>query len=207
MNCLSSHRIVRECSEYRGKGFRRLSGIDLALEGALLRTADAGSESRRRSGGELELRRRRGPRRGHRRQPYPLQIGPDRGRIGQGGDDSQATATGRAFAEVTRAQGRPPQAMAAGRSARSAVRRLDSSTGLVGTMRPRSPGRQDPVVAQEMEPGRGDQSCQLLQQVHRREQEMAGPIRPRCFEREGKAFGIQDAQTPRRQGRPGHVAA
>ena len=40
-------------------------------------------------------------------------------------------------------------------------------------------GGQDPVVAQEMEPGQGDQSRQLLQQFHRREQEMAGPIRPR----------------------------
>ena len=73
-----------------------------------------------RSGGELELRLRRGPRRRHRRQPYPLQIGPDRGRIGQGGDDPQAPATGRACAEVggkhPRQQGRPPQAMGAGRS-------------------------------------------------------------------------------------------
>ncbi len=36
---------------------------------------------------------------------------------------------------------------------------------------------------------------------------MAGPIRPRRFEHEGKMVGIEDAQTPSRQGRPGHVAA
>ena len=34
------------------------------------------------------------------------------------------------------------------------------------------------MVAQQMKPGRGDQSRQLLQQVYRREQEMAGAIRP-----------------------------
>ena len=42
---------------------------------------------------------------------------------------------------------------------------VDSSTGLGGhdaTAAP-SPGGQDPVVAQEMKPGRGDQSRQLLQ--------------------------------------------
>ena len=55
MNRLSSHRIVRECSEYRCKGFRRVSGVNLVLEDAFLRMAHgAGSESRRRSGGELE---------------------------------------------------------------------------------------------------------------------------------------------------------
>ena len=31
MNHLSSHRIVRECSEYRCKGFRRVSGVNLIL--------------------------------------------------------------------------------------------------------------------------------------------------------------------------------
>ena len=36
---------------------------------------------------------------------------------------------------------------------------------------------------------------------------MAGPIRPRRFEREGKMVRIDKAQTPSRQGRPGHVAA
>ncbi len=46
------------------------------------------------------MRLRRGPRRGHRRQPYPLQICPDRSRIGQGGDDPQAPPTGRACADV-----------------------------------------------------------------------------------------------------------
>ena len=43
----------------------------------------------------------------------PLQIGPDRGRISQGSHDPQATATGRAAAEVggkhPGQQGRPPQ--------------------------------------------------------------------------------------------------
>ena len=68
MNRWSSHLIVRECSEHRCKGFRRVSGVNLVLEGALRRTAHgAGSESRR-SGYELELGFRRGPRRGHRRQ-------------------------------------------------------------------------------------------------------------------------------------------
>ena len=57
------------------------------------------------------------------------------------------------------------------------------------------------------ETGRGNQSRQLLQQFHPREQERAGPIRPRRFEREGKRVGIDKAQTPPRQGRPGHVAA
>ncbi len=146
--------IVRECSEHRCKGFRRVSGVNLVLEGALRRTAlGAGSESRRRSGDELELRLRRGPRRGHPRQPYPLQIGPDRGRIGQGGDDPQAPATGRACAEVGAQhpgqQGRPPQAMGAGRSARSAVRRrrlLNRFGGHDAAAVP-GPGGQDPVVA------------------------------------------------------------
>ena len=194
MNRWSSHRIVRECSVHRCKGFRRVSEVNLVLEGALRRTAHgAGSESRR-SAYELELRRRRGPRRRHRRQPYPLQIGPDRGRIGQGGDDPQAPATGRACAEVggkhPRQQGRPPQAMGAGTE--RSKRGPPPSTrqpAWAGTMRPRSRARgaRTPVVAQEMEPGRGDQSRQLLQQFHRREQEMAGPIRPRCFERESKA--------------------
>ena len=79
MNRWSSHRIVRECSVHRCKGFRRVSGVNPALEGALRRTAlGAGSESRR-SGYELELRLRRGPRRRHRRQPYALRIGPDQG--------------------------------------------------------------------------------------------------------------------------------
>ena len=36
---------------------------------------------------------------------------------------------------------------------------------------------------------------------------MVGPIRPRRFEREGKMVGIENAQAPSRQGRPGHVAA
>ena len=133
MNRWSSHRIARQCSEHRCKGFRRGSGVNLAFEGAPRRTAlSAGSESRRRSGYELELRLRRGPRRRHRRQPYALQIGPDRARIGQGGDDPQAPATGRAGAEVggkhPRQQGRPPQPMGAGRSARSAVHRKDQQT-------------------------------------------------------------------------------
>ena len=48
----------------------------------------------RRKRGEIQQRRRRGPRRA-RRQPCPLQTGPDRGRIGQGGDDSQATLSRR----------------------------------------------------------------------------------------------------------------
>ena len=62
MNRWSSRRIVRECSEHRCKGFRRVSGVHPVLEGALLRTVlGAGSESRRRSGYELELRLRRGP--------------------------------------------------------------------------------------------------------------------------------------------------
>ena len=52
------------------------------------------------------------------------------------------------------------------------------------------------MVAQEMKPGRGDQSRQLLQQFHRREQEMASPIRPRRFEREGKLLRIEEAQAP-----------
>ena len=128
MNRLSLHRIVRACSEHRCKGFRRVSGVNLVFEGALLSTDHgAGGESRRRSGDELELRLRRSPRRGHRRQPCPLRTGLDRGRIGQGGDDPQAPATGRACADVggkhPRQQGRPPQPMGTGRSARIAVRR------------------------------------------------------------------------------------
>ena len=79
MNRLSSHSTVI-------KGFRRLSGVNREFQGGLLRTAGARGGSRRRSGGELELRLRRSLRRAHRRQPYPLQTGPDRGRIGQGGE-------------------------------------------------------------------------------------------------------------------------
>ena len=103
-----------------------------------------------RSGGELEQRLRRGPRRGHRRQPYPLQTGPDRGRIGPGGDDSQATATGRAFAEVggkhPRQQGRPAQPMGAGRSARRAVlrRRLGTRLGRHDALAGPGPGARTP---------------------------------------------------------------
>ena len=44
INRLLSHRIVRECPEYRCKGFRRVSGVNLVLEGALLRTAHAVGE-------------------------------------------------------------------------------------------------------------------------------------------------------------------
>ena len=36
---------------------------------------------------------------------------------------------------------------------------------------------------------------------------MAGPIRPRRFEREGKVCRIEEAQAPGGQGRAGHVAA
>ena len=36
---------------------------------------------------------------------------------------------------------------------------------------------------------------------------MAGPIRPRRFERETKPLRSEEAQAPRGQGRPGHVAA
>ena len=52
-----------------------------------------------------------------------------------------------------------------------------SATGLAGTMRSRAwgPGRQDTVVAQEMKSGRGNPSRQLLQQIQRREHEMAVP--------------------------------
>ena len=57
----------------------------------------------------------------------PLQIVPDLGGIGQGRHDPQETPTRRAAAEVGGThpgeQRRPPQAMAAGRSARIAVRR------------------------------------------------------------------------------------
>ena len=73
--------------------------------------------------------------------------------------------------------------MGAGRSARIAVRRrLGNRLGRHDAAAVTGPGGQDPVVAQEMEPGRGDQSRQLLQQFQQREQEMAGPIRPRRFE-------------------------
>ncbi len=108
-----------------------------------------------------------------------------------------------------RAAWSPPQPMAAGRSARRAVRRRRLGNRLGGHDAVAGPGpdRQDTLVAQEMKPGRGNQSRQLLQQFHRRQQEMAGPIRPRRFEREGKMVGIENAQTPSRQGRPGHVAA
>ena len=125
--------------------------------------------SRRRSDGELELGLWRSPRRGFRRQPHAHQVASDRGWIGQGGDDPQATAAGRAGAEVggkhAGEQGRPPQAMGAGRSARSAVRRRRLGYRLGGHDAVAVPGPrgQDPVVAQEMEPGRGDQSRQLLQ--------------------------------------------
>ena len=180
------------------------------------RTPPYGSRRRERmvgrSGRELE-RRRRGPRRGHPRQPYALQIGPDRGRIGQGGDDPQAPATGCACAEVGAKhpgqQSRPPQSMGAGRSARIDVRRrrLLNRFGGHDAAAVAGPGGQDPVVAQEMKPGRGDQSRQLLQQFHRREQEMASPIRPRRFERKAKPLRSEEAQAPRGQGWSGYVAA
>ena len=97
--------------------------------------------------------------------------------------------------------------MAAGLGSRIAVRsrRLGNRLGRHDAVP--GPGRQDPVVGQEMKPGRGNQSRQLLQQFHRRQQEMAGPMRPRRFEREGKRVGIDNAQTPSRQGLAGHVAA
>ena len=99
--------------------------------------------------------------------------------------------------------------MAAGLGARIAVRsrRLRNRLGRHDAVAVPGTGRQDTVVAQEMEPGRGDQSCQSLQQFQGGQYQMAGPIRPRRFEREGKVLGIENAQTPSRQGRPGHVAA
>ena len=111
------------------------------------------------------------------------------------------TAADRSFAEVggkhPRQQGRPPQPMGAGRSARIAVRgRLGNRFGGHDAAAEAGTGGQDPVVAQEMEPGRGDQSRQILQQFHWRVQEMADPIRPRRFEREGEMVGIDQAQTP-----------
>ena len=66
------------------------------------------------------------------------------------------------------------------------------------------PGPRDSVGD---ESGAGDQSRQLLQQFHRREQEMVGPIRPRRFERETKPLQTEEAQAPRGQGRSGRGAA
>ena len=91
MNRWSSHRIVRECSEHRCKGFRRVSGVNPVLEGTPRRTA-----------------------------------------------------------------------LGAGRSARSAVRRrLGNRLDRHDAAAVAGPGGQDPVVAREMKPGRGDQSRQL----------------------------------------------
>ena len=88
--------VFRPSSQYRWVACRPVSGSIRGLRGPLrahpaVRPA-TGRESR--SGGELELRLRRGPRGRPCRQPYPLQIGPDRDRIGEGGEDPQAPATG-----------------------------------------------------------------------------------------------------------------
>ncbi len=96
-----------------------------------------------RSGGELERRLRRGPgrgqRRGPRRQTDPGQIASDRGRIGQGGEDPQAPATGRAFAEVG---GKHPRQPHGGRH-----RRLTSQI-LVLPMRRRCTGSRNTAFPQ-----------------------------------------------------------
>ena len=94
--------VFRPSSQYRWVACRPVSGSIRGLRGPLrahpaVRPA-TGREGR--SGGELELRLRRGPRGRPCRQPYPLQIGPDRDRIGEGGEDPQPPATGRACAEL-----------------------------------------------------------------------------------------------------------
>ena len=163
-----------------------------------------------RSGGELEQRLRRAPRRGPHRQPYPLQIGPDRGRIGQGGDDPQATATGRAFAVVggkhPRQQGRPPQPMAAGGSARRAVRRrrLGNRLGRHDEVAGPGPGRQDTVVAQKMKPGPGEPEPPASPAVPSEEsRRWRVPSGHGVLSAKQRMVGIENAQTPSRQGPAG----
>ena len=141
---------LRPSSQYSFVACRPVSGSIRGLrtvEGTLLRTPGAG---RRIAGGgqagELEPRLRRGSRRGHRRQPYSLQIGPDRGRIGQGGDDSQATAACRALAEVGGKHPPPagsPSAVDGRRPQRSSRRppRPARHPAWAGTMRSRARAR------------------------------------------------------------------
>ena len=96
---------------------------------------------------------RRGPRRGPDQPADPDRLGTDRVRPGPGDEDPQATATGRAFADVDEKQageqGGPPQPMAAGRGSRSTVRSRQRSNRLRGhdPVAVSGTGRQDTLVS------------------------------------------------------------
>ena len=151
--------------------------------------------------------------RGQRQEPYPLQKG----------SGSRPNRSGRRRSAVVRNRprirwGRRKTPAPAGSPTAADGRRIECSLSRPPptARQPARPARcgrghgaptPPPVITEEMEPRRGDQSGQSLQQFQRRQQEMAGPIRPRRFEREGKRVGIENAQAPSRQGRPGHVAA
>ena len=163
MNRWSSHRTVRECSEHRCKGFRRVSGINLVLEGALRRTPGAGS--RRQVRRRTRIAAAAGPSAG---APPAALRSPDK-------SGSVRAATSRM---------RPPKVAHALRSEETPAP-AGSHTAADGRREERSkrgpppstpqpvwghdaavvtgPGGQDPVVAKEMKMGREDQSRQLLQ--------------------------------------------
>ena len=122
-----------KCSEHRCKGFRPVSGGNRDLEGALLRKSSPGFIGAGRDPIAEKVRRRArtvaeaGPSAGVPPAALPLEVNPDRGGTGQGRDDPQAPAAGPATADAggkhADEQGRLPQAMGAGRSARIAVHR------------------------------------------------------------------------------------
>ena len=76
MNRLSSHRIVRGCSEHRCKGFRRVSGVNLVLEGTLLRPAHGAQ----RIAEEVRRRTRIAAEAGHSAAAQPAALTPPRKR-------------------------------------------------------------------------------------------------------------------------------
>ena len=97
------------CAEYRFDSCPPASGSTRYLRGVEdAPSPPAGGEGgpQDRSDRPLELGGSRGPRRGHRRQPCSLRIASDRGRIGQDGEDPQATATDCAWADL---RGKTPE--------------------------------------------------------------------------------------------------
>ena len=204
MNRLSSHRIVRACCEHRCKGFRRVQGsiwylrayssVRLTAQGAT-RGGGQAANSNSGSGGALGG--------GIAGSPTPsrqvqIEAGSVRAamilrRPPQAAHSLRSEENTRPSRVAQRSRWPQDAALAEPSAAR---RRLGNRLGRHDAVAGTGPGRQDTMVAQEMKPGRGNQSRQLLQQVHRRQQERAGPIRPRRFEREGKMVGIDKAQTP-----------
>ena len=68
-------------------------------------------------------------------------------------------------------------------------------------------GREDAVVSDQIESWGRYECSQLFQQFVGREQEVGGAVGPGRLESERKALGVEDAQSPCRQGRSGDIAA